>query len=183
MRSMFEDVGHMNVAFGNQKGDPLSPSWDRLRSQAKNIADEYRELMEDGIDQQDITAVRDAICDILVFTLGLGHMAGLPVEADMRAVYESNMSKFCKNNQEVEATVRKYSELGVETYVEGEFPMKRVKSPRDQTDKNGKADYRKGKMLKCVAYQEPVFSPLETVADDEPLPELACVPDFQTFHG
>jgi NTP pyrophosphatase (non-canonical NTP hydrolase) len=150
----------MNLAFGNATGNPLEPNWEKLKSQAKNIGDEFRELIDKGIDVKNMTEVRDGICDILVFTLGLAQMAGLPVEEDMRAVYESNMSKFCKDEAEVQATIAKYNDLGIETYVEGEFPQKRVKSIRDQTDKNGKADYRKNKMMKSVAYKEPVFASL-----------------------
>jgi len=163
--TMYSDVAHMNLAFGNASGDPLDPNWDRLYNQAKNIGDEFTELMGKGIAMKNITEVRDGICDILVFTLGLAQMAGLPVEDDMRAVYESNMSKFCADQADVDATVAKYDALGVESYVEGEFPMKRVKSAKDQADINGKADYRKNKMLKSVNYKEPVFVPLNLVSD------------------
>lgn len=183
--SMFEDVATMNVAYGNSKGDPLTPDWERLKSQAKNIGDEFRELMEDGIEAKNITEVRDAICDILVFTLGLGHMAGVPVESDMAAVYKSNMSKFCKNTDELIDTVAKYHSLGVVVYSEGDFPMVRVKSARDQTDKNGKADYRAGKMLKCVKYEEPVFAPLNFVSPSgrDLVAGLAFVPELNGLHG
>jgi hypothetical protein len=160
---MFEDVSSLNEAFGNAKGDPLNPNWEKLKNQAKNIGDEYRELMDRGIAPQNMKEVRDGICDILVFALGLAHMAGLPVEEDMAAVDASNRTKFCANQGEVDATVGKYNDLGVEVYVDGEFPMKRVKSSKEQADKNGKADYRKGKMLKCVKFQEPVFRSLEKV--------------------
>lgn len=157
--SMFEDVSSLNVAFGNAKGDPLNPNWDRLESQAKNILDEYNELMEDGFAKKDITEVRDAICDILVFTLGLGHMAGLPVELDMAAVDLSNRSKFCANPDELDATMLKYVALGIEVYADGSYPLARVKSSKEQTDIKGNI-YRANKMLKCVKFKEPIFVPL-----------------------
>lgn len=163
--SMFKDVSELNVAFGNPKGDPLNPKWDRLEAQAKNILDEYNELMQDGIAKKDINAVRDAICDILVFTLGLGHMAGVPVEADMAAVDKSNRSKFCANEDQVRATVAKYDALGVETYVDGEFPMKRVKSAKEQVGNDGKC-YQAYKMLKCVTFVEPMFASLDAYGDN-----------------
>lgn len=153
---MFEAVSQLNVAYGNNQGDPKNPNWARLESQAKNILDEYNELMEDGIAQKDITEVRDAICDILVFTLGLGHLAGLPVEADMEAVDLSNRSKFCKDPAELEATVKKYDALGVVTVVDGEYPFKRVKSAQDQVGNDGK-NYPAKKMLKSVSFVEPKF--------------------------
>lgn len=162
--SMFEDVSSLNNAFGNPKGDPLNPKWDRLESQAKNILDEYKELMEDGIGPKDMQQLRDAICDILVFTLGLGHMAGIDVEVDMKAVDLSNRSKFCKDQQVLDATVAKYHKLGVETYVDGEFPMKRVKSAKEQTGNDGKL-YQANKMLKGILFREPLFSELNDNCD------------------
>lgn len=75
----------------------------------------------------------------------------------MEAVDTSNRTKFCATQEEVDATVEKYSDLGVSVYVDGEFPMKRVKVTVDQVDINGKDGYRCNKMLKCVKFQEPVF--------------------------
>lgn len=159
MSSMFEDVSSLNVAFGNMQGDPNDPKWELLEAQAKNILDEYNELMEDGIGPKNMKEVRDAICDILVFTLGLAHMAGVPVEQDMKMVDHSNRTKFCANEEQLKLTVGKYMKLGVETYVDGEFPMKRVKSTKHQFDVDGK-EYQAYKMLKSVSFVEPVFEPL-----------------------
>jgi NTP pyrophosphatase (non-canonical NTP hydrolase) len=156
---MFQDVSSLNDAFGNPAGDPKNPRWDRLESQAKNILDEYNELMDDGIGPKDINQVRDAISDILVFTLGLAHMAGIPVEEDMAGVDRSNRTKFCANPEQLIATIDKYDALGVEVYADGEYPMKRVKSAKYQVGLDGK-DYQKDKMLKSVTFEEPVFRPL-----------------------
>jgi hypothetical protein len=151
---MFEAVSSLNVAFGNLAGDPLNPDWDRLKSQAQNILDEYNELMEDGIEAKNMTEVRDAICDILVFTLGLAHMAGVPVVEDMDEVDRSNRSKFCADPGQLLATIDKYNQLGVEVVVDGVYPMKRVKSAKEQKDNKGN-NYPKGKMLKSVSFVEP----------------------------
>jgi hypothetical protein len=166
---MFKAVSELNVAFGNEKGDPLNPAWSRLTNQAKNIQDEYEELME-ALANKDMTEVRDAICDILVFTLGLGHMAGINVEADMKAVDLSNRSKFCSNDQELAATVKKYVGLGVAVYCEGEYPMMRVKSERAQIGNDGKT-YQADKMLKSVTFKEPVFAKIMPPMND-PYDEL-----------
>lgn len=159
MSDMFDAVSSLNEAFGNPKGDPNNPNWESLKNQAKNILDEYEELMVDGIAAKNVEEVRDAICDILVFTLGLGHMAGVPVDEDMNAVDESNRSKFCCDQEEVDATVAKYQALGVEVYVDGEFPLKRVKSSKEQTGNDGNV-YRANKMLKSIYFEEPVFKDL-----------------------
>lgn len=156
---MYAQVSDLNNHFGNPQGDPYNPKWDRLESQAKNILDEYHELMDDGIKPKNLKEVRDAICDILVFTLGLAHMAGVPVLDDMDAVDFSNRTKFCKDQATVDATVAKYAALDVETYVDGEFPMKRVKSAKEQVG-NDKKVYQAHKMLKSVYFKEPVFEEL-----------------------
>lgn len=153
---MFEAVKSLNEAYGNFAGDPKNPDWTRLDNQAKNILDEYNELYDDGINVKDIEGVRDAICDILVFTLGLAHLAGVPVVEDMQAVDKSNRSKFCANEQELAETIQKYTDIGVEFNVDGEFPFKRVKSSKNQTDIHGKS-YPANKMLKSVSFVEPKF--------------------------
>lgn len=156
---MFGAVAKLNVAFGNSAGNPNNPNWERLESQAKNILDEYNELMDDGIHAKNMDEVRDAICDILVFTLGLAHMAGVPVEEDMAEVDRSNMSKFCSDEDELTETLIKYRDLGVDVYVDGDFPMVRVKSSKQQTGLDGKL-YQAHKMLKSVSFSEPKFRPL-----------------------
>ena len=153
---MFKKVSALNELFGNPKGNPTNPNWDRLKSQAANIEDEYNELIDDGLVPKNMTEVRDAICDILVFTLGLAHMAGINVEEDMDAVNKSNLSKFCRDQAEVDRTQLKYSTIGIETYVEGEFPLKRVKTTKYQLDINNKV-YQAHKMLKSTKFKEPVF--------------------------
>ena len=156
---MFKAVCKMNEAYGNAAGNPLAPNWERLKSQAKNILDEYNELMDDGIEPKNMKEVRDAICDILVFTFGLAHMAGVPVEEDMDMVWQSNMSKFCTDEDDLTETLIKYRDLGVDVYVDGEFPNKRVKSSKYQVGLDGK-EYQAHKMLKSVSFKEPVFRPL-----------------------
>lgn len=164
MKSMYQSVADLNVAYGNSKGDPNNPDWERLSSQAKNILDEYNELKDNGLLERNMTELRDAICDIMVFTLGLAHLAGVPVESDMEAVLVSNLSKFCKDEQSVIDTVYKYSLLGVETYIvrDNGFPFVCVKSLSQQTGLDGKL-YQKDKMLKSVSFVEPVFVSTEVI--------------------
>ena len=44
MKTSFQLVSEMNVAFGNPKGDPMNIPWDRVAKQALNIPDEVGEM-------------------------------------------------------------------------------------------------------------------------------------------
>ena len=157
--TMFTKVAELNTLWGNLKGDPTNPDWKKLSDQGKNILDEYNELFDDGINPRNMNEVRDAICDILVFTLGLAHMAGIDVDADMTAVDASNRSKFCHDMEDMEATILKYRSLGVEVQGEGAFPLAFVRSTSSQVG-NDKKLYQNNKILKSVSFKEPVFAEL-----------------------
>ena len=152
---MFNDVSFMNSMFGNPKGYPDDPNWGKLLNQARNIQDEYLELLT-AINEKDVTEVRDALCDIMVFTLGMYHFLGHDANGDMAKVYESNMSKFCSNPEELSGTVIHYNALGVQAYIGGEFPFKYVKSLKQQTGLDGK-NYPQDKFLKNINWKEPIF--------------------------
>lgn len=228
---MFDQVADMNVAFG-KKACPLGayPSLERLKPQVLCIEEEIDELA-DAFRDSDINLVRDAICDILVFAFGVGHLGGFnafdgvagdvdfeleeggyirrlrrcynsmlsTVEAmeqapepgfdysdvffltahthalvntaleaalyfglnlvdDMNSVYESNMTKFCRDLGEIERTIAKYRDIGVTVVPTGEFPRAYVVADREQEDINGKT-YPAGKFLKGVGFSEPAFKP------------------------
>jgi len=161
-KTMFDEVADMNTTFGNPQGDRNNVDWARLENQAKNIKDEYDELME-AIAKRDINEVRDALCDINVFSLGAHHFIGRDATEDMHAVYESNMSKVCHSAADMNATLKYYRDKGVEVYARifggdgslnsGEYAI--VYSLKEQ-EVGGKV-YRKDKFLKNVNWKEPVF--------------------------
>jgi hypothetical protein len=173
---MFQQVSEMNEAFGNPKGIPsefedqvsvngvLAPQitkWDRIRSQCKNILSEYNELLE-GLDERNITKVRDALCDINVFSLGAHHLLGLNADDDMTAVVDALFSRFCVDETHLNATSIHYLNMGVQHYYEGEFPRRCLKSSHDQgwteaKDGSGYWEYPKGKFLKALGYHQPEF--------------------------
>lgn len=173
---MFQQVSEMNEAFGNPKGSPenfadsvsvngvLAPqltNWSRLEKQCKNILAEYNELMT-AISERDVEAVRDALCDINVFSLGAHHFMGLDADADMAEVVEALFTRFCTDQEHLDRTSDHYMAMGVEHYYEGEFPRRCLKSSKDQghfTAKDGTQalEYPKGKFLKALGYRTPVF--------------------------
>jgi len=78
--------------------------------------------------------------------------AGGDVERDMAIVNESNLSKFCSSDEEIQQTAKMYDELGVRTSIrclDGELVS--FVSIEDQEGSNGKK-YSKGKLLKPANY-------------------------------
>ena len=155
---MFALVKNMNTAFGNAEGDPKNINWERLENQVRNIHDEYDETTT-ALAARNLEQVRDGLCDIIVFALGAFHFVGIDADADMKAVIDGVMTRFCKDQAELDATKAKYAALEVDFYVEGNFPTMCLKSSKDQKDKNGD-NLPKGKFLKSVGFKEPVFVPI-----------------------
>lgn len=151
----FTDVQQLNRAFGLEYGAKAG-DWEFLENYVKNIFDEYEELLE-AIAAKDVKEVRDALCDINVFSMGGHHHIGHDADADMKAVSDSNMSKFIPNDDVMEATIKKYADLGVVVVPGGEYPIKYVVCEYEQVG-NGGETYRANKRLKGVLFKEPVFA-------------------------
>jgi predicted HAD superfamily Cof-like phosphohydrolase len=174
----FTRVSEMNTAFGNPKGNPKDIDFNRVRSQCMNIADEFGELMVAlGADPSamkyavtnlkaiasmarmegpvDLEGVRDALCDINVFSYGAHHLMGIDADADMEAVIDGVMTRFIKDEEDKEATIEMHQAKGVTSYaIEGNYPTKIMRSSMDQPDAP------KGKFLKSASYQNTVFPPI-----------------------
>lgn len=174
-RTSFQYVSDMNTAFGNPKGDPMRFRPERIRKQVKSVLDEYNEF-EEGMDLLEtylllcreynvefdrvvynkiLNKVRDALCDIQVFTMGAQHLIGVDGDADMAAVLDGVMTRFCRTPEELEATKAHFAARGItETYTQGDFPKMILKSAVDQPDAP------KDKFLKSVGYTDAVFPPV-----------------------
>lgn len=168
----------MNTAFGNPKGDPKDIDFSRVRKQSLNIIDELGELfialgsspesMEQAVatfkiatrhavpdDQIDLDEVRDALCDIKVFSYGAQHLMGIDGDADMHAVVAGVMTRFIKDAGDKGRTISLHAAKGVtEVYFEGGYPTMVMKSSVDQPDAP------KGKFLKSYSYQNTDFPPV-----------------------
>lgn len=168
-KTTFQRVREMNAAFHNHPDDYFAPDWDGIKSWAKNILDEYGELVE-AIHQRDRMKVRDALCDIQVFACGLQNKLGVDGDADMNAVIDGVMTRFVKDPEDLEATVKWHAGRGVtQTYTQGEYPTLVLKSAADQPDAP------KGKFLKSASYKDTVFPPV-------PVPETG-IADGDTDGG
>lgn len=178
MTSVFERVSEMNVAFGNPRGNYEDFDVRRVLSQCVNIVHEYVELLKAfGVNEADVDSIvkanddvvlfisnrlngpdfdvlaaRDALCDIQVFLQGAQHLMGVNGDDDMHAVLDGVMTRFIKNDEDKEATVKKHAAKGVKAvYFEGDYPNMVMKSAKDQPDAP------KGKFLKSASFSEPVF--------------------------
>ena len=150
-KTIFDQVAEINTLFGNPKGDCKNLNFNKIRSQCKNILDEYNELMS-AINDGDFEDIRDALCDIQVFIQGAQHMMGVDGDLDMIAVINGLKTRFIKDEDDLMATMSYHKTRGIHKfYFEGEYPMKIMKSAEDQPDAP------KGKFLKSASYSKPVF--------------------------
>jgi hypothetical protein len=169
--SNFEMVSIMNEAFRNPKGNPANIDWERIRKQCANIGYEFCELLEglgvhfSAIDairdvladvsftgKPDLKKVRDALCDVNVFSYGAHHLMGIDADRDMQSVLNALMSRFIKDPIDQEATIAMHAKKGVySVYFQGDYPTMIMKSGYDQPDAP------KGKFLKSASSQQPVF--------------------------
>lgn len=175
MKTSFELVSMMNTAFGNPKGDPQNIDWTKVRRQFKNVGHEFCELLqalglnkacvenilsaidrntnpEQFTEEPNLHKVRDSSRDVVVFADGGHHLMGIDGDRDMRAVIDGVMTRFIKDDADLEATMATHAAAGVsEVYFEGEFPTMVMKSAADQPDAP------KGKFLKSASYKDTVF--------------------------
>ena len=173
MKTNFQKVAAMNIAFGN----PSKQDIQQVISQSLNIADELGELfIAFGVDpaylriaishlkaemrlidpaKLNIDLVRDALTDIQVFTYGAQHILGVDGDTDMDTTINNVMTRFIKDEADEQATIAMHAAKGVtQVYFEGAYPTKVMKSLVDQPDAP------KGKFLKSASHKVSPFSPL-----------------------
>lgn len=173
----FHRVAAMNAAFGNPQGNPKSINLAVLRSQVRNILDEFCEVQialgasPEGVqvlrdaakgihytEEAKLDEVRDGLCDIHVFAYGAHHLMGVDADQDMNSVVDGVMTRFIKDEADKQSTIAKHAAKGVtEVYFEGQYPVMVMKSSMDQPDAP------KGKFLKSASYCEPVFHKVDGV--------------------
>lgn len=179
MKTTFQKVSELNIAFGNEKGDILNPNVKAIRKQAQLVLEEAIELMEAAYPgskifwQWDITAqppehavgvdmeqILDAQGDVTTVNDGMAHVAGFDGDCVLGKVDDSNRTKFIPDAESVAPALQYYYDLGFEAhqlYIHGEFPLACIKVSEDATV--GGKKYPAGKFLKNMAtFKEPDFS-------------------------
>tara|TARA_R100001594_G_scaffold53735_1_gene87288 strand:+ start:21272 stop:21775 length:504 start_codon:yes stop_codon:yes gene_type:complete len=158
-KSNFQLVNKFNQLFQREKLDELADlkskeEQDKLRLQLKLIEEEVDEL-QTAILEGDWEGMKDAVADILVVTYGMGYVMNIDCDKALQEVNRANMSKICNTEAEVNGTVLKYNELGLEcSVVKVGDSLWAVKSAKDQSDSKGNF-FPKGKFLKNINWQEP----------------------------
>lgn len=178
----FHDISYMNVAFGNKKGDPDAINGKKLMMGVQQAIVELTSELDKAKEKNDVEGICDSICDAIVYLGGSYHQTGFDIDLDLKAIFESNMSKFCKDEVVLAASMEKYDKLGVQFVTEGSFPTVCLKSSTDQwlnkttgavsaynpighpqgSGNPGYAsewvlEYPKGKFLKGAAYKKPIL--------------------------
>jgi len=109
-------------------------------------------LDDDGRQPVDVEGVRDALCDIPVFTHGAQHLMGIDGDIDIATVIVGVMTRFIKDDADKAATIAKHAANGItDVYFEGAYPTMIMKSASDQDDAP------QGKFLKSASFKEAVF--------------------------
>lgn len=138
-------------------------NFDTIYSDIKTKIDELLETIKNkdveflNVDLHRLNSYISAVCAAKT-------KPGYDLDLLIDRVTESNMSKLCRNQEELEATLKFYTDKGVDVYSkesplmqESGKPYLVVYSAKEQTDGEGKV-YRADKFLKNVNWFEPDIS-------------------------
>lgn len=138
----FQDIIKFNEIGGNKAGqvDPVL--------EAKMLKEEVKEYFE-GAMADDQKEVMDGLADIMVVLTGTIHKHGLTdrFPSILKAVCDSNMSKFCYSLEEAKSTVEHYKDnFDIEAHFEfnDEYKAFVIKN-------------KQGKILKSINFRKPVL--------------------------
>lgn len=134
-----------------------------------NIYDQIKALIDDLIlsieDHDDVNNIIERVSMLDSYLMSLCDVFDIDMVKAIDEITKSNMSKLCKNDEECQATLTHYRNLGVDVYSKDSpliqdsgQPFQVVYSSCDQTVQ-GKV-YRANKFLKCVNWCEPDLSHL-----------------------
>jgi len=113
-KSNYQKVIDFHKCAGHPHNDTLQKYYvlekpERVSFRVGLIKEELKEL-EDAIRDNNNKEIIDALSDILYVTYGMGIEMGIDLDKSFDIVHNSNMTKFCKTEQEAIDTVRWYKE-------------------------------------------------------------------------
>lgn len=116
---------------------------------------------ESAIETQHI--INQLMAGICFMTMLFQEDLGINPLQDMETVVNGVMTRFCKDQESLQASIEFWKNEGVtEVYTEGEFPRVALKSAKDQPDAP------KGKFLKSVNTVSPIFSDIAGLVEKLP---------------
>jgi len=129
---------------------------ERVALRLKLILEEVHEL-EDAVKQKNFTEVIDALCDITYVVNGMGLEFGIDLDKAFDIVHRSNMTKFCKDENEAIETVEWYKKQ----YQEGKSKYKNPSYRKSPDSKHWVVfDADTDKALKSINYTPVNFDSL-----------------------
>ena len=122
MKNQINKVIEFNEAFGTYIPDKVTLNYDnldRLKLQVDLLQEELDETRE-ALIEWDLEELLDGLVDLQVVLYGLVGMLGAKdvFKTAFNRVHRSNMSKFCKTEEEARQTKKKYEEDGVKCDIE-----------------------------------------------------------------
>lgn len=117
MEKIIKKVQEFNDTAGVPKHDDIIPFQDLTELKIELVQEELDEF-KTAVKVGDKVEMLDAILDMQVVLLGLADYFGLsPVLSEgFDRVCESNMSKFCKTEEEAKASMARYNIANIETF-------------------------------------------------------------------
>jgi phosphoribosyl-ATP pyrophosphohydrolase len=116
----YEKIFLMNTLIGNEVVEKGSPEfWTQMRNQVALVVEESEEAFEEAIDE-DINKLLKEVSDIMVTALGLYQKlqnCGYPIEEALDKVCDNNLTKFHRNVDEANLSVKHHHEQGLTTFV------------------------------------------------------------------
>lgn len=107
------------------------------------IKEEFNELTEAYVND-DYVEIADALGDLIFVIKQMADEYGIDMDKVIYSIYESNMSKSCTTQEEVDKTINKYKGQGIDVYP--------ISTPGGRTVVKRKKD---NKVLKSINYKEP----------------------------
>ena len=111
-KSQYQKVIDFHKCAGHPFNDEIQKNYildkpDRVKLRVDLIKEELSEL-EDAVRDNNLKEIIDALSDILYVTHGMGIELGIDLDKSFDIVHNSNMTKFCKSEQEAIDTVKWY---------------------------------------------------------------------------
>ena len=139
---------------GQEKPNQPQLMTGELKKLYTDITEEETNELYSAVAANDLTEICDGIGDSLWTITQLAMMHGLNINDITRAVYMSNMSKFCKTIEETHSTIN--------AYLDGTHPNKLGIHMATSYEQVGELYVVKrvidGKVMKSINFKEPDFS-------------------------